>query len=270
MKSPRYLGSLVLTLLLPSLAFGWGARGHELIGDVAEQHLTPKTKAAVEELLGDRTLADVSIWADDIKGQRPETRPWHYANAEEGAESFDLERDCGDQSCVVEQINLDVAILRDPEATYAAKVETLMFLVHFVGDIHQPLHLGRASDRGGNGIQVTFSGSKTNLHRLWDSELINHTKLNRDKYLAGLTRLTLGGKADTWKQSLDPVDWANESLRLAHTNAYAIPKNGRLGDTYYRRNIQVVNERLAMAGVRLAVVLNTIFDPAEPIFCTAG
>jgi nuclease S1 len=170
-----------------------------------------------------------------------------------------LERDCSDKSCVVEQINLDEAILRDPEATYAAKAETLMFLVHFVGDVHQPLHLGRATDRGGNSIEVHFAGSKTNFHRLWDSGLINHTGLNRDKYLAGLMRLA--GKMEPG--SLDPVDWANESLKLAYSNAYAIPKNGKLGDAYYGQNIIVVNQRLAIAGVRLAAVLNDIYDPAD-------
>jgi nuclease S1 len=99
MKTSYRILALLLLLVLTQPTFGWGATGHELVGDVAERHLTPKTKAAIEELLDGRTLADVSIWADDIKGQRPETRSWHYANAEEGAESYDLERDCGDKSC---------------------------------------------------------------------------------------------------------------------------------------------------------------------------
>jgi hypothetical protein len=261
MKTPAYIALLVICLITPQ-AHGWGRLGHELVGDVAQRHLTPKTKAAVAELLGDRTLADVAFWADTIKGQRPETRSWHYANAEEGAEAYDLERDCpGERSCVVEQINLDLAVLRDPETTYAAKVETLMFLVHFVGDIHQPLHLGRASDRGGNSIRVEFNRKKTNLHSLWDSGLMNHTKLDRGKYLKGLMGLARKMEPD----SLDPVDWATGSLKLAYSNAYAIPKDGKLGDEYYGRNISVVNQRLAIAGLRLAAVLNDLYDPTEPV-----
>ena len=262
---------LVLIVICPAVS-AWGPTGHQLVGDVAQRHLTPTTKAAVKELLGDRSLADVSVWADSIKGQRPETRPWHYANPQEGAESFDMERDCGDKSCVVEQINLDVAVLRDPEATHVAKVEALMFLVHFVGDVHQPLHLGRASDRGGNNVEVEYKRSKTNLHRLWDSGLIDSAGLSHDEYLAGLVRLINvdGGKRVSWLKELDPVVWANESYGLAHTNAYVVPQNGRIGDAYYRRNIKVINERLAMAGVRLAAILNELYDPVDPLFVPAG
>jgi nuclease S1 len=135
-----------------------------------------------------------------------------------------------------------------------------MFLIHFVGDIHQPLHLGRASDRGGNSITVTFNRKKTNLHSLWDSGLINYTKLDRGKYLKGL--IGLARKMEPG--SLDPVEWATGSLKLAYSNAYLIPKDGKLGDAYYGRNISVVNQQLAIAGVRLAAVLNDLFDQAEP------
>ncbi len=251
-----------------SPAFGWGTLGHQLIGDVAEQYLTPKTKEAITELLGDRTLADVANWADTIKGQRPETRPWHYANPEPGAENFDLARDNPEESCVVEQIILDLQVLKDPEATHVAKVEALMFLVHFVGDVHQPLHLGWEADRGGNSIEIYFDGHKTNLHSLWDSGLINHTELDRETYLAGLLRqinLNANNKVE-WGRELDPVQWANESIKLAQSNAYVVPKNDRLGDAYYGRNIRVVNERLAMAGIRLAAVLNDLYDAADSLF----
>lgn len=155
---------------------------------------------------------------------------------------------------MVEQVSLNLGVLRDPEATHATKVEALFFLVHFVGDVHQPMHLGRASDRGGNSIQVTFNGRKTNLHSLWDTGLLVHTELSHEEYLQGLIRQTRSNAGDrlSWARELDPVVWANESHRLAHSNAYVVPKNGRIGDAYYRRNIRVVNERLAMTGVRLA------------------
>ncbi len=268
MKSNPYIRCLILILVMCSPAFGWGSLGHQLIGDVAEEYLTPKTKEAITELLGDRSLADVANWADTIKGQRPETRPWHYANPEPGAESFVLERDNPEESRVVEQINLDLQVLKDPEATHVAKVEALMFMVHFVGDVHQPLHLGWEADRGGNSIEIYFDGHKTNLHSLWDSGLINHTELDRETYLAGLLRqinLNANNKVE-WGRELDPVQWANESIKFAQSNAYVVPKNGRLGDAYYGHNIRVVNERLAMAGIRLAAVLNDLYDPADSLF----
>lgn len=258
---------LLVLLALASPTFGWGQLGHQLVGDVAEQYLTDKTREALRELLSDdRTLSDVANWADTIKGQRPETRPWHYANVEEGADAFVMERDCGDKSCVVEQVNLDLEVLRDPESTHAAKVEALFFLVHFVGDIHQPLHLGLAADRGGNDIQVTFDGKKTNLHSLWDTGLLVHTGLDREEYLNGLLRLSGGGKKADWQRSLDTSVWATESWQLANTHAYLVPKSGRLGSAYYGRNIKVVNDRLAAAGVRLATLLNELYDPTEAVF----
>ena len=258
---------LITTLVYTAQLFAWGPLGHQLVGDVAERHITDKTREALKELLSDdRTLGDVANWADSIKGERPETRPWHYANVEEGAEAFELERDCGEQSCVVEQVNLNLEVLRDPEATHAAKVEALFFLVHFVGDVHQPLHIGRASDRGGNDIEITFNRRKTNLHSLWDTGLLVHTGLGRDEYLNELLRLYGGGNKSMWQKSLDPVEWATESWKLANTHAYLVPKSGRLGSAYYGRNIKVVNERLVMAGVRLAAVLNELYDPDTGAF----
>lgn len=268
-RSRRILSWIIVAVLVlagPPLAYGWGARGHELVGDVADHYLTEKTREAVKKLLGDRTLADVASWADHIKGERPETRPWHYANTPPGAESFDLERDCPEESCVVEQINLDVAVLKNPEATHVDKVQALMFLVHFVGDCHQPLHLGYEADRGGNSIDVSFIGSKTNLHALWDSGLINHAQLDREEHHKGLLTMSTRPKRAEWARVLDPEEWATESYRLAVSNAYVVPNTGRLSETYYRRNMPVVNERLAAAGVRLAALLNSIYDPIEPLF----
>lgn len=144
----------------------------------------------------------------------------------------------------------------------------MFFLVHFVGDVHQPLHLGRASDRGGNDIEVTFNHKKTNLHSLWDTGLLVHTGLSRDEYLAGLNRMVKPAAKAEWLDSLDPVDWATESHVLAHSYAYVVPKNGKVSDAYYRRNIIVVDERLAAAGIRLAAVLNNIYDPQVPLFAS--
>ena len=155
-------------------------------------------------------------------------------------------------------------ILRDKTAKRSEKVEALKFLVHFVGDIHQPLHIGLARDKGGNDIKVEFFGNRTNLHKLWDSGLIRQTKKKWPDYAAELSLRITDQQRKEWS-TLDPVQWASESYRLALSNAYAIPSDGELGQDYFERNIPVVERQLTMAGVRLAAMLNVIFDETKEL-----
>ena len=149
-------------------------------------------------------------------------------------------------------------MLQSEDATASEKTDALKFLVHFVGDVHQPLHVSRAKDKGGNDIKVEFFHNRTNLHRLWDSGLTRRTKKSWSVYAAELQQAITHEQLKAWS-STDPVEWATESYRLALSHAYAIPGDGQLGQAYFDRCIPVVNQRLAMAGVRLAVVLNRIF-----------
>ena len=143
--------------------------------------------------------------------------------------------------------------------SHADKVEALKFLVHFVGDIHQPLHVSHAKDKGGNDIKVEFFHDRTNLHRLWDSGLIRRTKKPWTDYASELRQGITPEQLADWRKVTDPSDWATESYELALSHAYEIPKNGQLGEAYFDRSIPVVNRRLAMAGVRMATMLNRIF-----------
>ena len=186
----------------------------------------------------------------------------HYANPAPGSDGFNLERDCPEQGCVVSAIIKYSHVLRDKNASREDKIEALKFVVHFVGDVHQPLHLSRAHDEGGNDIKITFLENNTNLHSLWDSGMIRRTKKGWSEYATELAahitpqqRIQFG--------TVDPVAWATESHKLAVSNAYDVPKDGRLGQDYLDKNIPVVNDRLSMAGVRLAVLLNAVFDKTK-------
>ncbi|HOW18512.1 MAG TPA: S1/P1 nuclease, partial [Phycisphaerae bacterium] len=153
-------------------------------------------------------------------------------------------------------------VLRRPDATAAEKNEALKFLIHFVADAHQPMHVARARDRGGNDVRVKFLGKPLNLHQVWDFALLEAAGKPWPEYTRDLEAGLTAERVARWT-STDPLVWANESYRLAVEHAYAIPDDGRLGRDYFERNIRIVNERLAMAGVRLAVMLNAIFGEAE-------
>ncbi len=173
-------------ILIRSVCFAWGRDGHRITGFIAAKYLTPQAAAAVKDLLGEQTLADVSTWPDEIRRERKHTAPWHYANPAPDSTGFNLERDCPDEGCVVSAIIKYSYVLRDKSAPRKDRVEALKFVVHFVGDVHQPLHLGRKRDRGGNDIKVRFFENDTNLHSLWDSSMIRRTKKGWTEYATEL------------------------------------------------------------------------------------
>jgi hypothetical protein len=215
----------------------------------------------VDRLLDGKSLADVSTWADEIKSDSAYrwASPLHYANVAPEADSFDLARDCPANGCVVSAILKYTKVLQDGQASTADKTEALKFLVHFVGDVHQPLHVARAHDKGGNDLKVEFFNNRTNLHGVWDSELIRRTKKPWSAYATELRQAISSGQFMDWYGVTDPSAWATESYRLAISHAYEIPKDGQLGQEYFDRCIPVVDQRLSMAGVRLAALLNGIF-----------
>lgn len=246
--------------VLPSFAFAWGADGHRITGQIAEQYLTPEAAAAVADLLGDQTLADSTVWADSIKRDRPETRPWHYMNAPEGVEAVTLDH-CPKRGCMLSKTIDFTAVLRDPDATRDEKIEALRFVTHFVGDIHTPLHMGLQSDKGGNDIRVEFQGSFVNLHSLWDSTILRSTRVKWPEYAERLTTEITEDDLETWS-TLDPAAWATESYHLAHGAAYPIPESMRIEDDpdYRERALAIINQRLQQGGVRLAAILNDVFE----------
>jgi S1/P1 Nuclease len=245
----------MLVLPLPQ-ARAWGSKGHRIIADIAWDHLSKATRGKLRPFLGDNDLASISTWADDIRAGRPETAPWHYVDIPPDSGGYQP-RDCPDNNCVVARIDQFARILGDEKQPFAARSEALKFLVHFAGDISQPMH-AMAEARGGNDIPVVAFGSDRcgnyacNLHNVWDSELITHTGLREHQYARALEAMIAADHLQAG--SADPVAWANESLRLAK-QAWVQPQ-ADIGEAYYLRERPVVDRQLALAGLRLARLLN--------------
>jgi hypothetical protein len=254
-KFPIVIASLFL--------ISWGRVGHEAIGYIASAHLTPKTAAAIKDLLGNETLADVSNYADEI---RPDsffqyTAPWHYIDvpAEENFSQF--------QASVYGQTtpNLYIAlnhwqrVLANPKTNRSIKIFALKMLVHLVGDLHQPLHVAREEDKGGNLIRVLFEGDSTNLHAVWDTKLIEHKGLSASE-LAKEWDFATPEDIKSWQA--DPlIGWLYESNHVSNHIYDENPSGKNLGQAYYDQHIEYVRQRIDQAGIRLAGVLNKCFDP---------
>ncbi len=286
MAPPRLRAILVVLLLGTGAAplDAWGPQGHRLVARLAMARLTPAAERYVQWLLPDRTLADVATWADAYVADHRQTAPWHYVNPPVDAVRYDRDRDCPRQAgvapgsradrwrdCVVDRILYSRDRLADTSLDRAERATALRFLVHFVGDLHQPFH-AMVIGRGGNDIPVVVFGSPTcgvgsgasipcNLHGVWDSELIARRKLTDARYLDDLTRQITARRWD--RRSLGtPAEWAMESLALA--KAALLPAKGRVDEAYYRAQIAVVDERLAIGGLRLAAMLNEILTTPLP------
>jgi hypothetical protein len=254
----------------------WGAQGHRLVALVATARLTPIARSTVQSLLGPETLADVSSWADRYWEGNYQTYYWHFLNIPPDATSYDRDRDCPRQprlpensaadrwrDCAVDRITYSATRLADTSLDRADRAIALKFLVHLVGDLHQPFHaLGVES--GGNGILVSVFGSDTcgenaarpfpcNLHGVWDSALITHRGLDDQHYLTVLDEEIRRDRLEQ-RPIGTPAEWAMESQKLA--KAALLPQHGIVDEAYYRRELPVIDARLALGGVRLAALIN--------------
>ena len=162
------LAALLLPVVLASHApagtAGWWDLGHRTVALVAETRLLPRTREAVRDLLGGQSLADASVWADNIRQYRHDADPLHYVNVPLAAAEYDSLRDCPNGRCIVAAIAADRRVLANPAASPLDRAEALRFLIHFLGDLHQPLHTTDDGDRGGNLRPVYLAGDSTNLH----------------------------------------------------------------------------------------------------------
>ncbi|KAM3198123.1 hypothetical protein ACQJBY_073310 [Aegilops geniculata] len=290
MAAPRSQPLLLLLLAAllaasaPRRADAWGKEGHIMVCKIAEKYLSEDAAAAVQDLLPESAGGELSTmcpWADTMRFRYHWASPLHYANTPNVC-NFKFSRDChnsrGQQGmCVVGAINNYTDQLYtygdSPKSSYNL-TESLMFLAHFVGDVHQPLHVGYEKDEGGNTIMVRWYRRKANLHHVWDVSIID--TVMKDFYNKSLdtmvgalqTNLTEGWSDDVghWencanKRATCANDYAIESIHLSCNYAYKdVVQNITLGDDYYFTRYPVVEKRLAQAGVRLALILNRIFD----------
>lgn len=228
----------------------WGANGHRLIAELAQMQLTPAASAEVNRLLSlepGATMASVSTWADERRSNA--TAPLHYVNLPEGECNYYLGRDCPNGRCAVEAMSAKIAILSST-APDAERLIALKWVIHLVADIHQPLHVGMAADKGGNLFQVRAFGRGSNLHAVWDGELIR-------RRAGGLSRLLLDASTPSpdGASTVDPAQWVNESC-AARSAAGFYPEGRVVGPAYAERWDGTLVEQLALAGRRLASTLN--------------
>lgn len=252
----RFLGGIIAICIAIGL-ISWGHTGHSVIGRIAANHLTDKSRAGVAALLGSETLADVASWADESRDRS--TSSWHFINVEPGLSFDEFVSQVSSKVDVYTALLKEEAILANGNARREDRVNALKYVVHFVGDIHQPMHVSRAEDKGGNTIQVQYNGQGTNLHSLWDTKLLEHAGLSEDQLAQNFDKAT-PEQIKKW-QGDSPMIWAWESYQIS-TQLYAeIGKNGNnIDDVYYKVHMPIVENRVEKAGIRLAGVLNEIFS----------
>jgi nuclease S1 len=276
LQSPLILLCLLLT---PLQVFAWGKVGHEIVGDLALRQINPKAQTEVNRLLANEpvpTLAGVSDWADDLRESDPElakkTGRWHYVNFPRGGScDYVPARDCADGNCVVGAINKNFTILADKNRSDKERAEALKFLVHFVGDVHQPFHAGYGDDRGGNNFQISYQGKLWkkivnpdpnayqpkgwNMHSVWDSMIIESKTRNAKTYADILWKQSPLAFDETKRSDRPAVEWALQSCKiLRDENPY--PKKNIIGDDYLNKYRPVSERRLREAGARLAAMIN--------------
>jgi len=247
--------SLTIVLII---SISWGYKGHRAVATIAQNHLNPKAKSVVSALLGGENMTDLSTWADEHKN--PTTSKWHFLNLPLGLNhnQFIEEVNSPGKINIYGAIIKEEAILSDKKSSSEQKNNALKYLIHLVGDAHQPMHVSRAEDKGGNTIQVRFDNGGTNLHSLWDSKLIDHEGLSEDE-IAKKYDWANESQIKKW-QSSTPMDWLWESYQIS-SELYADIKPGqKLDDTYYKKYIATIHLRIDQAGIRLAGELNRLFD----------
>ncbi len=257
----KYL-SLCLAIGLGMALISWGKTGHRTIGRIAENHLTDKAKQAIHDLIGDTSLADISTYADEIRSHEEYkyTSSWHYINLPTGLNHDAFVKAVQEQN----QMNVYKALqnlelqLIDPASTRAQKVFALKLIVHFVGDLHQPMHVSRAEDQGGNKIMVTFNGKQGNLHGLWDSGLIEHQGLSYEQLAVKYDHPT-DVQVHQWQHD-DMLIWLYESYQVSNQLYKDAEANPNFDEDYYQARLPIIAERIEKAGIRLAGVLNDAFN----------
>jgi hypothetical protein len=281
MNARSFLAAAVTAAtLLPSPAFAWGKTGHRVVAAIADTQLSGLARSHIREILGlGESLDEAATWPDDMRSapdafwQKTAT-PWHYVTL--NGVIYDHAPSEGD---ALEALGHFRATLQDPNASLADKQLALRFIVHLVGDLHQPLHVGKCCDRGGNDVKVSWFGKPTNLHAVWDSQLVDEEQYSFTELAAKLERHTSDADVVGW-WDINPRDWISESAQYreqiyANIPAPAKPKDRKprkgeqplpdLSYGYVFKFTPLMERRLQQAGVRLAAYLNDIYARPQPL-----
>ncbi|WP_420317213.1 S1/P1 nuclease [Ekhidna sp.] len=246
-----------LSLIICLQSFGWGATGHRIVGLIAERHLSKKAKKNIEKVLDFETLAEVSNYMDFIKSDATyrHMSSWHYATVPDG-KSYE-EAGTPEEGDIIVTIQRLMGELETKNFTDMDEAFALKCLVHLIGDIHQPLHVGNGEDRGGNDVKLQYFWENSNLHRVWDSEMIDGQKYSYSEYVDWIDHPSDQQLLD-WS-SLEVLQWANESKEVRSQCYDTMPDDLKLSYRYNFDNVDLLNQRLLQAGIRLANVLNAIY-----------
>ncbi|WP_397446860.1 S1/P1 nuclease [Polaribacter sp. R77954] len=236
----------------------WGKNGHRVTGKIAEKHLTKRAKKKIDKLLNGQSLAFVSTFADEIKSDSAYSKyySWHYVNMDLDETYEEAEKN--PKGDLVTGIDTCVKVLKDQTSSVEEKAFHLKLLVHFIGDLHQPMHVGRKEDKGGNDVQVQWFGKGTNLHSVWDSKMIDDYKMSYTDLADNAEHLSKKQIEALQKGSV--IDWVNE----VHKTTKKVYSSVKVGENLrYRYSFDyfgIVRTQLQKSGIRLAKVLNDIFD----------
>ncbi|QJR81225.1 S1/P1 nuclease [Alteromonas pelagimontana] len=250
----------LLTGFITSLpAYGWGQTGHRVTGAIAERHLNPEAKAAIEALLPNESMAEASTYADEMRSDPDEfwqkiSPPWHYVTVPE--EKTYGEAGAPEHGDAYTALKRFTAKLKDPKATEEEKRLALRFVIHIIGDLHQPLHAGNGTDRGGNDVKVRFFWEDSNLHRVWDSQLLDQRKLSYTEWTDWLDEKITQQNISEWN-TIKPEDWIAESTKI-RDDLYPQDANNMSYDYLYDY-LPIAKQRLQQAGIRMALYLNAVF-----------
>ena len=245
---------LIVYTLLFSFVLGWGKTGHRITGQIAETYLTKNAKTQIKKLMGHHDLSRMSNWADEIKSD-PSWKianDWHWCTIPDG-ELYEKDKHSGK---AVEKVNEFINVLKNEKSNKENKQIALKFLIHLIGDLHQPMHVGNGIDRGGNDIKLNWFNSPTNLHRIWDSDLINLQELSYSEYSDYLLLNEDRGKIRKW-QGDDVLIYIHES-RDMRTQCYDFSGENLKWEYFYKHK-DLLEKRLLQGGVRLSGELNRIF-----------
>lgn len=247
---------LIAFIFFTKICFAWGQTGHRVVGFIAEQHLNEKTKKALQEILGNESLAIASTWMDEIKSDKnyDHTHDWHWVTVPDG-ENYDA-TEKNKNGDVIEKINFFITELKTKKVEPEKAKEYIRMLTHLIGDIHQPLHVGKGDDKGGNNVKVTWFGKNSNLHRVWDSEIIDDKQLSYTEMAASINFADATMVKNLQTSSVN--NWVEEAI--SHRKAiYSLPEDLKLGYEYAYIHYPLVKKQLLYAGIRLAGVLNEIY-----------
>ncbi len=244
-----------------AVAFGWGQKGHDTVAKIAQNHLTPTTRAALDSILDGRSIIYWANWLDNAS-HTPEyaySKTWHYKNIDEGVRYEEAPANpAGD---IITAMRAQVETLSDPGTSKDEAALALKILVHITGDLHQPMHVGHANDLGGNRVGVKYFGRDTNLHSSWDSSILESAhKWSFTEWSEILDNIPEEDAAAIADGSFD--DWAKETLNIANVVYRKMPSGTNISYNEVAEWAPTIEQQLLRGGLRLARILNSIYDPA--------